>query len=139
MASKVHGIKDPELREGACLWDSWHRVCPPDKVDADTVLFLGCLVLESELCVRRDDSNLAQVFQNLGAVVLPVAENSHCQLGSLELTCVAFFAHQMDVRLISATACPFVLGFSTATYLLHTQWSCSKQAEGVGVDIAKPF
>lgn len=93
-------------REGtllkACLWHSGHFVCASNEVDADIVLLLSCLVLEAELGIGGDDSDLAEILQDLGAVVLPVSQDSHCQLGSLKIFQVTLFAHQMDVGLISA-------------------------------------
>ncbi len=55
------------------LWRWRHLLSAPDKCDIDTVLLILRFVVEAELGIRSDDSNLAHVAQHLGPVVLPVA------------------------------------------------------------------
>lgn len=57
------------------------------------VLLIHGLVGKGELRIRGDDSNLTQVLEDLGAVVLPVAQNSHSQFCPLEVLAVALFTH----------------------------------------------
>ena len=86
----------------ACLWGWWHLVSPPNKGDVDTVLVILSFVLESELSIWGDDSNLAHVSQHLGSVVLPVSKNGHAQLCSVPFHWVALFSVNMNMWLISA-------------------------------------
>lgn len=95
-------MKDARVGGEPHLGYSWHLVCPPQEIDAHIVLLLCSLVGEAELGIGCDDCNLAQVLQDLGAIVLPVAQYCDRQLGSLEALAVALFADKMHIGFIPA-------------------------------------
>ena len=84
------------------LWWLGHFVSPPREDNVQTVLLLYRLVLEMELGIRSDHSNLPQVLQDLASIVLPVPKNGNRHGGSPPVLWVGLLLAEMNIRLIPA-------------------------------------